>query len=76
MFVFVFSLVGISGSYAGKIKNCSNCGNSNNNDAQNKTLTNSQSFSKNIDKVIKPLFYENDYDLRCIIWKCVRYPTM
>lgn len=25
VFVFVFSLVGISGSYAGKIKNCSNC---------------------------------------------------
>ena len=25
MFVFVFSLMGVSGSYAGKIKNCSNC---------------------------------------------------
>ena len=25
MFIFVFSLVGVSGSYAGKISNCSNC---------------------------------------------------
>ena len=25
MFVFVFSLLGVSGSYAGKINNCSNC---------------------------------------------------
>ena len=29
MFVFVFSLVVVNGSYANKIKNCTNCGSDN-----------------------------------------------
>ena len=44
MFVFVFSLMGVSGSYAGKIKNCSNC---ESNKSQAISLNNSKNASSN-----------------------------
>ena len=51
MFVFVFSLVGISGSYAGKIKNCSNCG--------GKEHSNSYAFNENDNPITSYKMYQN-----------------
>ena len=62
MFVFLFSLLNVSGSYANKIKNCSNCGNQKNSTLeQNLNLS-----SKNIEifKLILPDKIFVNYDCK------------
>ena len=78
MFVFVFSLVGMSGSYAGKIKNCTNCGNTENSNeniqtkSNNETLINFYKYWPDISKLPACPKNQNEFKHKCFgkfIWK-------
>ena len=64
---FVFLLGGISGSYAGKIKNCSNCANSNFNDVKNETHSIKQVIKSDLPDCPVPIFdkYGTSIKINC-----------